>query len=185
MCQAHNKQIRGYAYIYHDKDEAEKHYHLLIRTYDAWTTEQIAKWFSLCKDENGEYVNTLNEPITDILAIRNYLTHMDADSIKAGKHQYDESEIIDRNLLRTIEKKDSHDFTYQIILLMEAKTPLRDLLRIYGKDFLYHYRQYKEFLEDMQEQEQRQRAYDGVIPLVPTEKKYHWFEIDPDQELLF
>lgn len=180
VCSAHSKQIRGYAYITHDKDDGEKHIHLLIRTYDAWTPEQVGKWFGLCQDDKGDYVNTFNEPISDLSAIVTYLTHSDVDSIKAGKARYSEKEIIDFGLLRTVEKKDSHDNTYQIISLMEKRTPLREILRIYGKDFLYHYKAYKEFLDDMHFQER----WNDSKPL-PTSDKYHWFELADDDELPF
>lgn len=181
---SHSRQVRGYAYIYHDKDDSEKHFHVVLRTFDAWTPEQVAKWFGLCKDDKEEYVNTFNEPVSDLTAICNYLTHKDVDSIKAGKHQYYEKEIIDRNLLRTIEKKEACDHSFAILLALEKGSSLRDLLRIYGKELLYHYRQYKEFLEDMHQQEQRQYFNDGVIPL-NGEAKYHWYELAPDEELPF
>lgn len=117
-------------------------------------------------------------------AVKAYLTHSDSDSILAGKHQYSDEEIIDVGLLSTVEKKDSHDFTYTIMLQLERGVPLRSLLRIYGKDFLYHYRQYKEFLEDMKEQERRIELYSGLKPTVKTDVKPHWFDVDFEQNEL-
>lgn len=136
VLQDHVRSLRAYAYILHDKDESVQHHHLLLRTYDAWTITQILKWFDKFKLEINE--NTLGEPASDLHALRDYITHSDYESIKAGKHRYDVSEIVDYNMFVLVENKDSYDETYAILndVLLGVKT--RELVRRYGKNYLYH-----------------------------------------------
>lgn len=136
VLQDHVRSIRAYAYILHHKDESVQHHHLLLKTYDAWTIKQILKWFDKFKLEINE--NTLGEPASDLHALRDYITHSDYESIIAGKHRYDVSEIVDYNMFALVENKDSYDETYAILndVLLGVKT--RELVRRYGKNYLYH-----------------------------------------------
>ena len=66
----HEKQIRAYAYAYHDKDTnedgalKEPHIHLLIITYNTCTISAIRRWFSGFI-QNGKDVNTIVQKLTD------------------------------------------------------------------------------------------------------------------------
>lgn len=136
VLQDHVRSIRAYAYILHDKDESVPHHHLLLKTYDAWTITQILKWFDKFKLEINE--NTLGEPASDLHALRDYITHSDYESIKAGKHRYDVSEIVDYNMFALVENKDSYDETYAILNDVLLGVNTRELVRRYGKNYLYH-----------------------------------------------
>ena len=136
----HLNSIVSYCYICHDNDATDIHYHLIIRTYDAWSISQIAKWFSFVKMESGQ--NTFNERVGDLSALEAYLTHSDAESVKQGKHRYDSSLIKDFGLLSASTRREAYDDTYEIVLAMQAGMRTRELVRRYGKKFLYHYSQY-------------------------------------------
>ena len=136
----HQSSIVSYCYILHDKDPTDVHHHLVIRTYDAWSPAQINKWFAFVKLETGQ--NTFNEAVKDLASLEAYLTHSDADSVEKGKHQYDRSEIKDFGLLSTSTTHKSYDDTYEIMLAMQAGMNTRELVRRYGKKFLYHYSQF-------------------------------------------
>ena len=136
----HQSSIVSYAYICHDQDETDTHYHLIVRTYDGWSSSQILKWFSFVKKETEQ--NTFVEELGDLKAFATYLTHTDAKSIEQGKHPYDKSLIKDFGLLSTDTTHESYDDTYEIVLAMMAGMRTRDLVRRYGKKFIYHFSQF-------------------------------------------
>lgn len=155
----HSQSIRAFAYIHHDKDETTPHYHLLIRTYDAWSSVQLSKWFDKYKAVDGQ--NTLIEPASDMQALVEYLTHGDLASIEAGKYRYNVEEIVDGGLLDTVEKKDSYDNTYEIINEMLKGVPTKVLIRRYGKQLIYHYSQFIAVKEAIEREEYYQIACKG------------------------
>lgn len=61
--------IRAYALIKHDKDEADLHHHMVLRTNSSWTCPAIAKWFA---DDSGQ--NTFAQIVRDLTGIVDYLT---------------------------------------------------------------------------------------------------------------
>ena len=89
----HDKQIRAYAYILHDKDTEqgnpkEKHFHILLQLVHATTPQAIRNWFTGYTDSKNLPINTLAQPMHDISSSFVYLTHTDENSIQAGKYQY-------------------------------------------------------------------------------------------------
>lgn len=151
----HSKSIRSFAYIYHDKDETTAHHHLLIKTYDAWSSVQISKWFDIFKLEINE--NTLVQPASDLWALREYITHSDYQSIQEGKHRYNIEEVVDGGLFDMIEAKDSYDDTYEVINAMLQGVPTKVLIRRYGKKLIYHYSQFMAVKEAIEHEEYYER----------------------------
>lgn len=141
--------IRAYAIIDHNKDEAEPHRHFVLRTNGSWTAPQINKWFDGQTDENGKKINTFCEIVHDRTAICDYLTHKN----DPDKHQYDESDIIDGGLYDIRSKGETADDTYEIIEKMAAGTSTREMVRLYGRDFVYHYGSYAMILQQIKEEE--------------------------------
>lgn len=76
--------VKDYAYILHDKDDAEPHIHLMIRFYDSVPTSSILK-----KLEGVCEVQHLNKMYKWSSAIA-YLTHANREE----KHQYEDCEVI-------------------------------------------------------------------------------------------
>lgn len=155
----HQSSIVSYCYICHDQDETAPHYHLVIRTYDAWSPAQINKWFAFIKMETEQ--NTFNEAVKDLASLEAYLTHSDADSVEKGKHQYDRSQIKDFGLLSTSTCHKSYDDTYEIMFAMQAGMNTRELVRRYGKKFLYHYSQFVAVNEAIDREDAIARKYDA------------------------
>lgn len=138
----HNSSIRSYAYIHHDKDEAEPHFHVIFRTFDAWSVASIEKWFKGYLDEKGESINTFVQRAKDLYALRDYLTHSDLDSKEQGKYQYDTKDIVDGGLFDLVPKKDAVDDTLEMLDHMVNGASTRWMVRRYGKAFVYHYSQF-------------------------------------------
>ena len=149
----HVKSIRALCYIFHDKDEAEPHYHILIRTHATWSPAQIANWFSGLKDKEKKKINTFAEVANDMRALELYILHQDEKSIEEGKHQYNKEDIKDFGLTDLFERKESYDNSYEILLRVLARTNPRDLVRFYGRDFLYHMNSYYECADKIREVE--------------------------------
>lgn len=160
----HQSSIVSYAYICHDQDKTDIHHHLIVRTYDGWSSAQILKWFSFIKLETNQ--NTFVEELGDLKAFALYLTHKDAKSIEQGKHPYDKSLIRDFGLISNDVSHESYDDTYEIVLAMMGGMRTRDLVRRYGKKFIYHYSQFEavkeaimreDYYEDERKRPERER----------------------------
>ena len=85
--------IRGYAWILHDKDTDEKgelkkpHYHFLIQLY----SKQRGSWFKqFSSDDMGDI---LHRPSYSPQGAYDYLTHSTNAAIAEGKYIYDNSEL--------------------------------------------------------------------------------------------
>ncbi len=144
VIRVHASSLRALCYILHDKDEAEPHYHILMRTHYAWTAQQIAKWFADLKDKDKQAVNTFCETASDMEALKKYILHDTADAREAGKHLYTIDDIKDFGFCDLAERKDSYDSSYEILIRVLAGANPRDLVRYYGRDFLYHINAYYE-----------------------------------------
>lgn len=174
--------MRGFAYIHHDKDEAEPHYHIVMNVFSARTPKEIERWFEDLKDGKGEYINTFAEVLGDKDAFMKYLTHSDKKSIEEGKTYYPTECIVDYGFSQCFVKESGCDVTYEILCKLESGTPLKTLVKVYGKDFLFHYNQYKQVLEDMSfERACGARLLSESKPTV----KQNWQELDEQETIKF
>lgn len=153
VIKAHIRSIRAYAYICHDKDDAEPHIHLIMRTHCAWSCKQLSKWFEGYKDKKGEHVNTMVEVAHDLVALKDYLTHSDEESKEKGKHEYSESEIHDLGMWDMIPRNDSYDSSYEILNKVMCGYSYRQLVREYGREFLYHWERYTDVAAEIRDNE--------------------------------
>ena len=151
IIQGKSKSIRAYAIIKHDKDSGELHHHIVIRTHCTWTTPQITKWFKGQKDKDGKDINTFLEMVHDRTAIIQYLTHENDED----KYHYEQSEIIDSGIEDILPSGETKDDAYEIIEMMEKGTSTREMCRMYGRDFIYHYGNYKYVLEAIESEENK------------------------------
>lgn len=155
----HDKQIRAYAYIEHNKDitedgkPKERHIHILLRSVNARTVEDIKNWFKGFTDINGLPVNTLGQEMHDISSSFEYLTHSTEQAIKDGKYQYDESDIVSNDLSYFKENLSNDEDNISLALqeLLEG-IPLKEVAVKYGRDFIIHYQSIKMCFNDIQEQ---------------------------------
>lgn len=167
---AKSTQLVSYAYILHDKDvyledvynadgtikhhKGEKeinHTHIYLSLKMSREVSEICGWFKGCKDENGLTINTLAEKVLACQSAIDYLTHKN----QPNKYQYPVSEVIyggnvqkdDNGNLITLET--TMDDSADIVDCLLTGVPLKQILRIFGKDFLYHYSSYKAFVNDV------------------------------------
>lgn len=150
----HVRSIRSFCYIYHDQDEAEPHYHILMRTHSTWSAPQIAKWFAGLLDKEKKPVNTFCEIAQDMDALKTYILHQDEKSREEGKHEYSITDIKDFGFNDLSERKDAYDTSYEILNKVLLGVNPRDLVRYYGRDYLYHHNQYSEVADQV-------RMYEG------------------------
>lgn len=137
----HARQIAHYAYIWHNKDNNEPHWHicLVLAAGNACPAQRVLKWFA-------DKQNTFIEPMIDRGAMFTYLTHSDEKSISAGKADYSPDSIIcdDREWWNTKDKQYlGVDKSVQIIDDILSKVPYRQLCLKYGRDFIINFERYK------------------------------------------
>lgn len=154
----HDKQIRAYAYIEHDKDVDEngdikpRHIHILIRTIQGRTVRDICNWFSGFFDYNGLGINTLGQEMHDISNSYLYLTHSTPQALEEGKYQYSPNDICtnNREYFEKASYNDEDNITLAVTELLEGK-PLKEVALKYGRDFILHYQSIRHLVNDIKE----------------------------------
>ena len=119
---------------------------MVIRTHSNWTCPQVAKWFKT----DGIEENTFAQPVIDRNGIIEYLTHENENDTKA---KYDKSDIIDGGLDDLLPQEDSADNSFEIVTALLNGTSTREMVRLYGRDFVYHYGSYRLLAEDIKNEE--------------------------------
>lgn len=155
----HDRQVKAYAYITHDKDSnefgefKEKHIHLLISIINALNLDTIRNWFKGFEDENGQQINTLAQPMHDICGAYEYLTHETEQAREQGKYVYPKDDIKGNNLsyFQDSSKQDIDNLTLAIDDLLNG-IPLDEVRKKYGRDFIMHYGHIKLLFNDIQKQ---------------------------------
>lgn len=151
------KRVNLLGEINHLKDERNDvgklktpHWHILLKTYDDHTACAVRKWFyrfriTERKEIDGAMqdvlVTTLNQLTDSVGSSRDYLTHRN----DPDKYQYPVQEVKEwgdgwstfNHASRTC------DDCMVIIDRMNSGEHIRQLIREYGKDFLYHIRTYE------------------------------------------
>lgn len=163
------KQIVSYAYILHDKDfytsdAVDKdtgdilhtkgeikppHIHIYLRLVNNRDMGEIRRWFE-SKDESGLKINCLTQVVRDRVSCINYLIHNTKGS--KDKYQYSVDDVISYNV-EHIDDDMPIDNTYYVVEDLLKGLPLMELLKKYGRDFLYHYSSYLQFVKDMKNEE--------------------------------
>ena len=156
---AHAEQIRCYAYAYHDKDvredgtPKEPHIHLIIVTYNACTVSAIRRWFKGYIDKNGD-ITTTAQICNDVFEMYDYLTHSTKEAREQGKYQYDKSIVkCNKNAIKTKYFQASAESEYDNITLatemLLSGEKLRNLGKVFGRDFILHYNAIKSYCNDV------------------------------------
>lgn len=184
-------QIEQYVYILHDKDvysekectnpdtgeiDVDKlgtlkppHIHIYLKTVNSRQPAQIANWFKL-KNADGVLQNCMREYVKCKSGLIDYMLHRTKNS--ESKFQYDEKDLITYNL----DKYDVNDLAcddcFQIINSILDNVPTIELVKRYGRDFVYHFDSYKNiakqvFLEEIQRKtdEKTQNIIDSVVEI--------------------
>lgn len=166
----HERQIRAYAYAYHDKDVKEdgtlkeSHIHLLIVTYNACSLSAIRRWFDGFV-QDGKDVTTTAQKMTDEYEMFKYLTHDTLTARAENKYRYDKSIVKSNDLGYFKANEQSNYDNIQLACEMLLKgTSLHDCGRMFGRDFILHYRAIKDYLCDVRLWENEDISdFDGLI----------------------
>lgn len=151
-----DKQVRAYCYITHDKDldelgkPKEVHIHLLLRLVNNSTVEAVRGWFKGFTDEKGQPINTLAQPLHDIQGSFDYLTHNTEQAKADGKYLYPEESLVsnDIDFWKDSALQEEDNLTLAFCELMNG-TPLCEVAKKYGRDFIIHYPSIKLLMTDI------------------------------------
>lgn len=181
--------IANYAYILHDKDiydddvkEGEEilhkkgdlkkaHIHMVISFYN------VQRWSTVCKMFSTEEDNARVEVCNSRVAQYRYLTHAD----NPERYQYPKSSIVsnDINFYEKVQihgdKKDVDNVAEKIIDDMLACVSPYLLCKRYGRDFIIHYRQYKDVVDAI-------RDYSSAHPKARMQTRQAIPLIEDDEE---
>lgn len=157
---SHQHQVRAFAFALHDKDVyteedragelKEKHYHIIIVTYNATTLSAVRRWFYGWNDDNGNMINTLGQICYDKYSAYDYLTHSDPKSIQEGKYLYSKDIIISNDYGHfTGHSTSDYDNSQLIITDMMNGVPYEILWKKYGRDFIINFDKYRYFCEHL------------------------------------
>lgn len=133
--------VVNYAYILHDKDEADKHIHCLFTTKQPYSCKNLVKLF---QETTNASQNSFCRPIerSSIQAYK-YLTHSTERAMVQGKTLYDESLIITNNALRWCVTRNNDisvdDFCTD---LYAPYIDIEFMSRKYGRDFMRNIKSY-------------------------------------------
>ena len=134
-----------WAYIYHNKDNNEPHYHIICVFKNARAFNGVKSLVSGGQNTLGEIVRT---SLTDCFS---YLTH----SEHSDKEQYCKLDIKCDNLLfwESLEQSENDSTTDSLIDDILSGLPLRLLARRYGRDFMRNCKAYLQFARMVLRQE--------------------------------
>ncbi len=156
---AHAEQIRCYAYAYHDKDVREDgtlkepHIHLIIVTYNTCTVSAIRRWFKGYVDKNGD-ITTTAQICNDVFEMYDYLTHSTKEAREQGKYQYEKDIVkcndtaIKTRYFQASAESEYDNITLATEMLLKGEK-VRDLGKIFGRDFILHYSAIKNYCNDV------------------------------------
>lgn len=129
---------KNYAYIWHDKDGNEPHYHLLFQLKNNTTPSAFL---------NAYNIKMHSEVATSPLLAFEYLTHKN----DPDKYQYPFEDIValDINKFQALSSSGNEDNknlrTYDLLQDIINKVPLEEMVYKYGRDFVLNYKKYRDF----------------------------------------
>lgn len=127
-----------YAYIYHDQDNKKEHWHILV-------TFESPRYLGVIQKTVDDFGGGMVEPVRNLYSAYHYLYHDTKDA--KDKFQYNPSLIVsDCDWWTSLKSKssDDGDSTYQCLEdMLSQKYSTRQLAKKYGRDFIFHYDNYK------------------------------------------
>lgn len=147
-----------YAYIFHDKDDCEPHFHVLCVFKQNMSFSQV-------KSKFPDTANIFVQPLLDKIQAFRYLTHKD----NPEKYQYSDS-LVSSNALSYFSEKDTKQVDVDSLLTdlsPYSMLTLRELAIKYGRDFIKNYSTYKDYAKKVYIQESCiERGYGENIELL-------------------
>lgn len=154
----HNKDVyledvvRDGVVVHHKGDKEIDHCHIYLNLKMSREPVEIINWFKCIDESSGLHINTLAEKVMACQSAIDYLTHKNSPE----KYQYPVSDVHyggsnikedDNGNLVSLDN--TLDDSYDIVECMLNGMPLKQIVRIFGKDFVYHYSSYKALMSDM------------------------------------
>lgn len=143
------EQCRNWAMIYHDRDTKEDgtqkqpHRHLVVTFETKKSFASVCRLFAMY----AEGQNSLCEPVKDLGACLDYLTHKNDPT----KWQYDRKEVIISSTAwfdkytKTVDEETDNDRFVDDLLAPSTTFSVVSMARKYGRDFMRNMRSYMEF----------------------------------------
>ena len=134
-------QLKHAVYIYHDMDDNEPHFHIVLKLLRSRDIDVIRRWFIIDERNTLARKNTYSNA-----SVIEYFKHTNKASQEDGKHEYSLGDIkffncnIDSFLTRA-------DNSFTILEEYLNGVPLYDIAKSHGKDFIYHIHHYKTLVE--------------------------------------
>ena len=140
-----------WAYICHDKDETDKHFHILCTFAKNKSFERVRAYVQSDK-------NTFCQPLEDWTGDYEYLTHSNAPE----KFQYSPADIISNDIDFWNKKLNNDDMGEENFVedLLSGVLTYRQMAIKYGRDYIRNFRSYEYFKGAVQTQEHTQAFYD-------------------------
>ena len=137
--------LQKFAFIYHDRDTTTPHYHIVIITANTHSMTSIQKRFI----NETTATNCLIEPLLTPQGIYDYMTH----SHNVDKYQYSYDDIVsnDKDYFATAEK--INDICVDIVTAMLHNVSKYELVKLYGKHFVYNYRNFLYLVNDIKDEQ--------------------------------
>lgn len=129
---------KHYAYVYHDKDETDAHYHI-IAIFDKWKSFNTVKGY--IQSEQNTFDKEFNGNVGEML---DYFTHNGIPD----KAQYDKSSIVYDDKSYWSKKLDSQinqDTEQFLDDLLQGNLSELEMARKYGKDYIRNHQRYRDF----------------------------------------
>lgn len=154
-----SNQIKHYAYILHDMDKEadgspkQPHFHIIVCLVHSVNLTTFINWWSGYYDSDGMAVNTLVQCVGSVSLCYRYLTHKD----DPDKYQYNDVLITasDPSYFED-ERLCEADPVWALVDMILSGKSLREVARIGGRDFIYHYSAIRVLIDDIREQELKQ-----------------------------
>lgn len=161
ILKAHAQTIESYAWIVHDKDETDTHCHIFMTFNSDRRGVDILKWFECCTDYKDEPANTRWQTVKSNEGLLNYLIHSNAPN----KHQYEESEIkySSEDAREELLEACNEDNGYDALDMLLSNTPLRQIAKRHGRDFIRHYSSYKMLADDIRREERKKKEEEEML----------------------
>lgn len=155
ILEAKLSQIYRYAYIFHDKDNSEPHWHLFLVLKSAKSINSIRSWFDGFIDSKGLPINTRVRVESYPLRAIRYLIHLDDED----KFRYDIGEVRCYHLdyEREISKRyvpnvKGDSLSSAVLFLYHNGMSSRSILyciESFGRDFILAYKNIKSLVQDL------------------------------------
>lgn len=138
---AEEPKLNESAYILHDKDEAEPHWHIALNYINATTFENVKT--KLQKFNGNQTV--LEKEVKSWNGLIAYLTHEDTP----GKHHYDKTEVV-------YKARDKPNIWLSMYIdFVENKLAVKKMIQKYGKDFVINMRNFRDLRTETYEENER------------------------------